>query len=54
MMKHANFEKKNLYCTKRRCSQIKPQLKVKKEDGREACPKSLVLYNCRSALFFLS
>ena len=24
-----------LYCTKRRCSQIKPQLKVEKEDGRE-------------------
>jgi len=28
--------KKKLYCTKRRCSQIKPQLKVKKEDGCEA------------------
>ena len=25
-----------LYFTKRRCSQIKPQLKVEKEDGREA------------------
>ena len=24
-----------LYCTKRRCSQIKPQLKVQIEDGRE-------------------
>ena len=25
-----------LYCTKRRCAHIKPQLKVKIEDGREA------------------
>ena len=36
MMKHANFEKKNLYCTKRRCSQIKLQLKVEIEDWRKA------------------
>ena len=25
-----------LYCTKRRCSEIKPQLKIEKEDGRKA------------------
>ena len=25
-----------LYCTQRRCSQIKPQLKVEIEDGHEA------------------
>ena len=28
-----------LYCTKRRCSQIKPQLKVKIKDGCEAPKK---------------
>ena len=32
IMKSANFF---LNCKKRRCSQIKPQLKVEKEDGRE-------------------
>ena len=35
IMKSAN-KKKIINCTKRRCSQIKPQLKVKKEDGCEA------------------
>jgi len=30
-----------LYCTKRRCSQIKPQLKVEKENG---CSLSVGLY----------
>jgi len=29
------IKKKLLYSSKRRCSQIKPQLKVDKEDGRE-------------------
>ena len=33
-----------LYCTKRRCSQIKPRLKVEREDGREAAykPKAFI------------
>jgi len=35
IMKSANL-KKNLYCTKRWCLQLKPQLKVEKEDGCEA------------------
>ena len=35
-MKSANFFIDFLYCTKKRCSQIKPQLKVEIEDGREA------------------
>ena len=29
-----------LYCTKRRCSEIKAQFKVKIEEGREATLKS--------------
>ncbi len=33
-MKFANFFIIFFYCTKRRCSQIKPQLKVEIEDGR--------------------
>ena len=41
IVKSANFFVIVLYCTKRRCSQIKPQVKLKKDDGREA-PKSLV------------
>ena len=36
IMKSANFFVFVLYCTKRRCSEIKPQLKVEIEDGREA------------------
>ena len=36
IMKSANFFVFVLYCTKRRCSEIKPQLKAEKEDGREA------------------
>ena len=32
-----------LYCTKRRCSQIKPHIEVEIEDGRERS-KSLVFY----------
>ena len=36
IIKSANFFIFVLYCTKRRCSQIKPQLKVEIEDGREA------------------
>ena len=36
IMKSANFFVFVLYCAKRRCSQIKSQLKVEKEDGREA------------------
>ena len=39
-MKSANFFVFVLYCTKIRCSQIKPQLKVEIEDGREAPSKS--------------
>ena len=35
IMKSANFFVFVLYCAKRRCSQIKSQLKVEKEDGRE-------------------
>ena len=38
----ANFFCFVLYCTKRRCSQIKPQLKVEIEDGREAHKKPSV------------
>ena len=37
--------KKNFLCTKRRSSQIKPQLKVEIEDGREA-----LLYKSKSTL----
>ena len=33
-MKSENL-KKNVNCTNRRCSQIKLQLKVEQEDGRE-------------------
>ena len=36
IMKSAHFFVFVLYCTKRRCSEIKPQLKVEIEDGREA------------------
>ena len=36
IMKYANFFVFVLYCTKRRCSEIKPQLKDEIEDGREA------------------
>ena len=36
IMKSANFFVFVLYCTKRRCSEIKPQLKVEINDGREA------------------
>jgi len=36
IMKSANYFVFVLYCTKRRCSEIKPQLKVEIEDGREA------------------
>jgi len=36
IMKSANFFVFVLYCTKRRCSEVKPQLKVEIEDGREA------------------
>ena len=35
------FKKKMLYCTKRRYSQMKPQIKVEKEDRREAQYKKL-------------
>ena len=35
-MKYANFFVFVLYGTKRRYSQLKPQLKVEIEDGREA------------------
>ena len=35
-MKYANFFVFVLYGTKRRCSQLKPQLKVEIEDGRDA------------------
>ena len=35
-MKSANFFVFVLYCTKRRRSEIKPELKVEIEDGREA------------------
>ena len=36
IMKSANFFVFVLYCTKRRCSEIKPQLKVEIEDVRKA------------------
>ena len=36
IIKSANFFVFALYCTKRRCSEIKPQLKVEIEDGGEA------------------
>jgi len=36
IMKSANFFVFVLYCTKRRCSEIKPQLKVEIEDEHEA------------------
>ena len=36
IMKSANFFVFVLYCTKRRCSEIKPQFKIEIEDGREA------------------
>ena len=36
IMKFANFFVFVLYCTKKRCSEIKPQLKVEIEDGRKA------------------
>ena len=32
------------HCTKRRCSQIKPQLRIEIEDGREA-RKPCILHN---------
>jgi len=37
-----------LYCTKRRYSQIKPQLKVKKEDGSKAALKPSIFIPCLS------
>ena len=45
IMKSANFFVFVLYCTKRRCSEIKPQLKVEIKDGREAPKDSSSLLN---------
>ena len=36
IISNPQIKKNVLYGTKRKCSQIKPQLKVEKEDGREA------------------
>ena len=34
--KISKFFSFNLYCTNRKCSKVKPQLKIEIEDGREA------------------
>ena len=39
-MKSANFFVFVLYCTKSRCSEIKTQLKVEIEDGRDSALKA--------------
>ena len=45
IMKSENFFVFVLYCTKRRCSEIKPQLKVELENGCEA--KTFLLKNLK-------